>query len=84
MSITNKLQIVFEQLDATADIDQATWERFVDWVEVFQDINVDDLRGFTNYKHFSSETPLELPLEYVQRVQDLWLKWRKAIAVDKS
>jgi hypothetical protein len=85
MSITNKLQVVFEQLDTTADVDQATWKRFIDWVSAFQeDINVDDLRGYPNYKRFSDEASLGLPLEYVQQVLDLWYKWCKAIAVDKS
>jgi hypothetical protein len=54
-------------------------------VSAFQeDINVDDLRGYPNYKRFSDEASLGLPLEYVQQVLDLWYKWRKAIAVDKS
>ena len=85
MSITNKLQAVFEQLDSTADVDHVIWERFIDWVAAFQEaINVDDLRGFSNYKRFADEASLGLPLEYVQQVLDLWFKWRKAITVDKS
>lgn len=85
MSITNKLQAVFEQLDSVADVDHATWKRFVEWVAAFQEaIKADDLRGFANYKRFADEASLELPLEYVQQVLDLWFKWRKAVAVDKS
>jgi hypothetical protein len=64
------------------DEDNAAWLRFCDWLESFHDIDTAKLQEFGNFAVLEKNGELKLPLEFLESIEDLWIKWSKAAQVD--
>ena len=79
--ITEALDRALDNIDPNTD--KPTWLRFREWLHSFHDVDTSKLYSFDDFAIFEKHGEAKLPLKYLESIKDLWIKWNKAVEIDK-
>jgi len=78
--LNEALQRALEDMDINTD--RAAWMRFCEWVDSFHELDIGEMIKYPDHAAFSRSGEDTLPLKYLETIEDLWLKWSRAVQSD--